>query len=213
MKKTLLILAAACCLQSVSVSAQAIELTGIYGYQLGAKLNYGSNYLRFDSGSQAGVVLGFETANELMAELTYIYQNADVNIRDVVISPQESYLADLQAHWIQIGGTRYFRDDNIKPFLGGGLGLTVYSPSDENFDIVNRSLDNETVFSFHFKGGVNFMLSEVVGINLRADLMFPVNWGGFYVGGGTGGVGAGVTVSSTAVVGAFSGGLVFRFDR
>ena len=209
MKKILICLTIVLTFCFQSVSSQAIEVTPSYGYQLGAKLNYGSNYLRFDSGSQAGIVLGFETANQLMAELTYIYQNADVTIRDVVVSPQEAYLAELQAHWIQLGGTRYFRDDNIKPFFGGGLGLTVYSPSNENFDIVNRTFDNETVFSFHFKGGVNFMLSEVIGINLQAALLLPVNWGSFYV--GTGGVG--VSVSSTAVVGAFSGGLVFHFDR
>ena len=206
MKKTLFCIAIAFGLALQYTTAQVIEITPSYGYQLGSKLNYGSNYLRFDSGSQIGVVLGFETADELMAELTYIYQSADLSIRDVVVSPQESFLADLDAHWIQIGGTRYFRDDSIKPFFGGGLGLTIYSPSNENMDIVNRTFSNETVFSFHFKGGVNFMLSDVVGINLQAALLLPVNWGGFYVGTG----GGGVSVSSTTAVGAFSGGLVFR---
>ena len=58
------------------------------------------------------------------------------------------------------------------------------------------------------------MLTEVVGINLQGNLMFPVEWGGSYVSGGTGGVGGGASVSTTTVIGGFSGGLVFRLgDR
>ncbi len=197
----------------ITSRGQAIELTPSYGYQLGTKLNYGPNFLRFDDGDQLGIVLGVETANELMAELTYIRQNADLTIRDVVLSPQETYLADLTADWFQLGGTQYFGNDNLKPFFGGGLGLVVFSPNDENFDIVTRSLSNETIFSFHLKGGINIMFNDIIGINLQGSLLFPVNWGGFFVGVGPGGPSGGVSVSSTTVIGAFSGGLVFRFDK
>ena len=58
------------------------------------------------------------------------------------------------------------------------------------------------------------MISEVVGINLQGNLLFPVEWGGVYVGGGTGGVSGGASVSTTTVIGGFSGGLIFRLgDR
>jgi hypothetical protein len=54
------------------------------------------------------------------------------------------------------------------------------------------------------------MFSEHVGLNLQGNLMFPVQWGGFYVSGGSGGVSSGASVSSTTIIGGFSGGLVFR---
>jgi hypothetical protein len=54
------------------------------------------------------------------------------------------------------------------------------------------------------------MLSDRVGINLQGNLLFPVEWGGFYVGAGTGGVSSGINAGSTIVMGGFSGGLVFR---
>ena len=71
---------------------------------------------------------------------------------------------------------------------------------------------NSTEFAFAFKGGVNIMISDMIGINLQGNLMFPVNWGGVYIGGGSGGVSGGVGVSSTTIIGGFSGGLVFRIN-
>ena len=193
--------------------SQAIELTPSYGYQLGTKLNYGPNFLRFDDGDQLGIVLGFETADELMAEITYIRHSSVLSVRDVLLGPQEEFLADLTADWFQVGATRYFQDDTIKPFAGGGLGLAVFTPNNENLDIISRGLDSQTIFAFHVKAGLNIMLSEVIGINLQGSLLMPVNWGGFYVGVGPGGPATGVSVGSTTVIGAFTGGLVFRFDR
>lgn len=197
-------------LVSCGIHAQSIEITPSYGYQLGTKLNYGPNFIRMDDGSQFGVVLGIETAGDLMAEITYIRQSANLIIRDVVVSPQESYLAELNADWFQVGAINYFSDDIVQPYAGGGLGVVIYSPQNENFDILTRSLDSQTVFSFHFKGGVNIMFSEVVGLNLQAALLLPVNWGGVFVGAGPGGPTGGVSISSTTVNGAFSAGLVFR---
>lgn len=210
MKKKLLVLLMVLGLFAWSGNAQSVEITPSYGYQLGTKLNYGQNFIRMDDGSQFGIVLGIETVSELMAELTYIRQSANLTIRDVVVSPQEAYLAELNADWFQVGAIRYFQDDLVRPYAGGGLGVVIYSPQNENFDILTRSLDNQTVFSFHFKGGVNIMFSEVVGLNLQAALLLPVNWGGVFVGAGPGGPSGGVSISSTTVNGAFSAGLVFR---
>ena len=108
---------------------------------------------------------------------------------------------------------RYLNDEMVKPFVGGALGLVFLSPSNENRDVVNRSLSNSTEFAFSFKAGINIMFSEVVGLNLQGNLLFPVSWGGVYVAGGPGGVGGGVSVSSTTIVGGFSGGLVFRLGN
>ena len=111
----------------ITSRGQAIELTPSYGYQLGTKLNYGPNFLRFDDGDQLSIVLGVETANELMAELTYIRQNAELTIRDVVLSPQETYLADLSADWFQLGGTQYFGNENMVSLLNDLVTISKFS--------------------------------------------------------------------------------------
>ena len=193
-------------------SAQTIEITPSFGYHFGTKLNYGSNYLKYKDSEQWGITLGFETFDETMVELSYIHQGTTINIRDIILSPNERRLADVSGDWIMLGGTKYFPTGKLRPFVGGSLGLTFFSPSNENRDIINKSISSETKFAFSFKGGVNIMFSDRVGLNLQGNLMFPVNWGGVYVSGGTGGVGAGVSLGSTTVIGGFSTGLVFRLN-
>lgn len=192
--------------------AKTIEVTPSYGFQFGSKLNYGPNYIKIDGSDQYGITIGFETFDDIMAEGSYFHQGTELRIRDVIISPSENRLADLSADWILVGGTKYFPSGKIRPFVGGALGMVIFNAKNENTSLINSSLDGTTKFSFAFKGGVNIMFSDRVGLNLQGNLMFPVEWGGVYVGGGTGGVGAGVGVSSTTLIGGFSGGLVFRIN-
>jgi len=190
--------------------SQVIELTPTYGYQFGSKLSYGSNYLKAKSGDQFGLTLGIEADDDVMVEISYIHHSTELRIRDIIISPIEDRLTDLFADWIMVGVSRYFGDGMVKPFFGGSLGVVFLSNKNVNYDIVNYNIDNNSKFAFSFKGGVNIMFSEVVGFNLQGGLMFPVTWGGVYVGGGSGGGYGGVSVSGTNIIGTVSGGLVFR---
>ena len=192
-------------------SAQVVEITPTYGYQFGSKLNYGANYLKVDDSGMFGITAGFEARRDYMVEVTYMNMGTDLLIRDRILSPSEDRLADLNVDWFMVGGTRYFTNGNIKPFVGAQMGLSVYSPKNENRDIVSRSLDSSTYFSFGFKGGVVIMLTDSIGLNFQGNLLFPVQWGGVYVGVGPGGPSTGVSAGSTIVMGGFSGGLVFRF--
>jgi hypothetical protein len=188
--------------------AQSVEIIPSYGYQFGAKLSYYSNYIKVKDSDQWGLSVGFESFDDTMIEVSYIRQSSEVRIRDIVASPIEDRLTDVNADWFMVGGAKYFPKDNIRPFVGGALGLVVITPNNENRDSFPNipSYNSNTNFAFSFKGGVNIMFSEHIGINLQGNLMFPVNYGGFYVGTG----GGGVSVSSTVIMGGVSGGLVFR---
>ena len=192
--------------------AQIIEITPSYGYQFGSKLNYGPNYIKIDGSDQYGITIGLETFDEMMAEISYFHQGTELRIRDVFYGPSENRLADLDIDWIMVGGTKYFPSGNLRPFLGGALGMVIFSESNEDATFVNRPLDASTKFAFSFKGGVNIMFNNRVGLNLQGNLMFPVEWGGGYVGGGSGGISSGVGLSSTTLIGGFSGGLVFKIN-
>lgn len=210
MKKALFTSIVLCVFFATSGHAQAIEITPTYGYQFGGKLNYGPNYLKIKDGDMFGISLGYEAMPDVMFEVSYINMGSELRIRDRIASPAEDRLADLNADWFLIGGTRYFGDDRVKPFFGGQMGFSVFTPKDIDRDIAPNGLDPVTKFSFGFKGGVVVMLSDRVGINLQGNLLFPVQWGGFYVGAGTGGVSSGVNAGTTIVMGCFSGGLLFR---
>ena len=189
-------------------SAQVFEITPSYGYQFGAKLGYGPNYLKLDDSGQFGVTVGVETYSGLMVEFTYLNMSSELRLRDVVFAPFETKLSDLNVDWFMIGATRYFKTGKVKPFAGGNLGLVVVSPSNENREIVDRGLQSTTKFAFSFKAGVNIMFTESIGLNLQGNLYFPVDWAGVYVDSG----GAGISTGSTVILGGFSGGLVFRID-
>jgi len=188
--------------------AQTVEIIPSYGYQFGSKVNYGANnYIKLKGSDQWGVSLGVETMEDVMVELSYVHQGSTINIRDFFLDiPNETRLTDVSGDWIMLGGTKYFPSGNIRPFAGGALGVVIVSPNNENRELTDISFSSVTNFAFSFKGGVNFMFSEHVGINIQGNLMFPVNWGGFYVGTG----GGGAYVSSTTIIAGVSGGLVFR---
>ncbi len=190
--------------------AQTIEITPSYGFQFGTKLDYGINYIQIDDSDQYGLTIGYELDSDLMAELTYFRHTTQLNIRDVILSPIETKLTDLNIDWFLLGASKYFGDNKLKPFIGGGLGWVFFTPKNENFDLINRGLDNQTRFTFSFKTGVNAMITDVVGVNLQFNLLLPIAWGGVYVGGGPGGVSGGVAVSSSTLIASFSGGLVFK---
>ncbi len=189
------------------VGAQTYEFTPSYGYQFGTKLNYNGGYFKMQDGGQFGINLAVELQTGMMLDISYYNMNSEVKIKDVFLAPIETRLADVNLDWFFVGATRYFKPGPLKPFFGGGLGLVVISPKNENPSL-GGSFSSETRFAFSFKGGVNYMISEVIGINLQGNLFLPVNYGGFYV--GTGGVG--ISTGSTLIFGGFSGGLVFRID-
>ena len=191
--------------------SQTLEISTFYGNQFGSELGYGPNYIKIDNSDEFGISMGFEASNDIVAELTYIHHGTQLLIRDASIGPQEERFADLNADWIMVGASRYFKDGKVQPYAGGSLGVVLLSPSNENGAITNRRLDFRSKFAFGLKGGIAIMMSSAIGLKLQGNLLFPVEWGGVYIGAGPAGVSRGAGASSTTVIAGFSGGLVFRF--
>ncbi len=193
----------------VNGQSQSLEIIPSYGYQFGTKLNYGPNYLKATDSDQFGLSVAYGLDDNMKIGLSYTRMGTELRIRDRIVSPAESRLSDLNFDWFQLGATRYFQTGKVRPFGGGGLGFVVISPQDVNRLIAPRGLDSTTRFAFSFKGGVNIMFSERVGLNLQGNLFLPIEWGGVYVGGGPGGISTGVSAGTTTIMGGFSAGLVF----
>jgi len=189
--------------------SQTVEIIPSYGYQFGSKLNYGPNYLKAKDSDQYGISVGYGMDENLIIGLSYTRMSTELRIRDRIVSPSENRLSDLNFDWFLLGATRYFQPGKVRPFAGGGLGLVVISPKNVNTTIATRGLSSSTRLAFNFKAGVNIMFSDRVGLNLQGNLFLPVQWGGIYIAGGSGGVSSGVSAGTTTIMGGISGGLVF----
>lgn len=196
---------------SVTVYGQSLEITGSYGYQFGTKADYLFGYVKAESSGQWGVSAGFEVQPKLIAKLSYVSMGTELRGRDLDFNNnREVRISDLQNDWFLLGVHKYLKDGPVKPYAGGGLGLVIVSPKSVNrSEFPNLDLSSSTFFAFNIEAGVNFMFTKNIGLNIQGNLYFPVNYGGFYIGTG----GAGFTTGSTQIIGGFSGGLVFRFDR
>ncbi len=216
--KTRITLFLFCLTISLTATAQVYEITPSYGYQFGTRLNYGLGYVKAEPNAQWGVSAGVEFRPGMVAKLSYVSMGTELKVRDIDIeNNREVKLSDLQNDWFLLGVQKYLKTGKVKPFVGGGLGLVVVSPKNENTlnctgcipqTQIRPNLSTRTYFAFNFEAGVNIMFSEIVGLNLQGNLFFPVNYGGLYVGTG----GAGFSTGSTQIIGGFSGGLVFRID-
>lgn len=189
---------------SANTNAQSVELTGAYGYHFGSKLEYGyNNYIKINDGDQYSLTLGVDMFKGAKTEVTWVHQSTDVTRR---YQGNTKRLADLNADWIMVGVAKYIDKDKLTPFAGAGIGAAIFNPSNENREIVDYNIDTKWYLGVSLKAGANYMFNENWGLNVQGNLMFPVQWGGVYIGTG----GGGVSGSSTTLIGGFSGGLVYR---
>ncbi|MEI6866077.1 hypothetical protein [Flavicella sp.] len=185
-----------------SIQAQTVELTASYGYQFGSKSSYGyNNYVKFNDSDQFSLTIGVDMFQGIMTEVTYTHQSTEIINREGGATQR---LMDLNADWIMVGASKYLTKDKLRPFLGAGVGMAIFNPNNEIRSV--GSVDTKFYLAFSVKGGVNYMITEQLGINIQANLMVPIQWGGVYIGTG----GSGVSGTSNILIGGFSGGLVYR---
>lgn len=193
-------------LSSLTTEAQTVEVIPSYGYQFGSKIDYGRNYIKLQESDQWGVTIGVDGFKGIVTEVTYFHQSTAITAFGPNI--ENNHIADLNADWILVGASKVLPMDNeqLRPFAGGGIGMAIFNTNNEAPTI--GSIDTEFYFAVSLKAGINYMFNEKIGLNLQGNLMFPIQWGGVYIGTG----GGGVSGSSTTLVGGFSGGLVYRLN-
>ncbi|MAY82755.1 MAG: hypothetical protein CMP59_01340 [Flavobacteriales bacterium] len=196
-----------------SLNAQNLELSGLYGYQFGSRINYYGGYVKIKDGSGYNASLGYNTGSNYIFQLNYYRNTADVKLRDAVVSPFETRIAFINADWFSIGGTRTTGDGPAYGFFGAALGVLVTTPTDFNLDVLDRELSSKQNFYFEFKGGGTYMFSDYIGFRAQAILQCPIDYAGFYVSAGSGGTSSGVSLNSTVVFFSLQGGLVFTLPQ
>ncbi len=196
MKHIFIVMAIALALTQ-TISAQKVEITPQYGYQVGAKYNYYGGYVKLKSADQYGLTFGVNATDDITVEFMWAQQNSNIRIKDFQFYPRETALTDVVVNHYQIGAIHMFGYSEARPFLGLSAGWSTFNPDIDLYD-------STTTFTLGLSGGLKYFFTDRIGIRIQSQLLMPVSWGGVYISSGGGGVSAGGSILQLN----FSGGLI-----
>ena len=166
---------------------------------------------KIQDGYQWGGGLEYLPNPEYGAELLYLRQDTEAPTKYLYNSIQPDFTNfDLGMNYIMVGGKRYLKtSEKFEGYAGLMAGVLVASLKNPD----NNRKTSVTKFSWGIRAGGVVWATDMVGINLQAQLLSAVQsmGGGFYF--GTGGAGAGLTSYSTIYQFSLGGGLVIKISH
>ena len=161
-KPSLLLLLAAL-LVAPSASAQSVELTAFGGFRFGGTFmdEFGDFFidLEVEDGGSYGAILDIPlgSQNRWNLELYYSHQASEL-FEDEGFLSNDVLVADLDVDYFHVGAQYVWNTGRIKPFFGGSVGATRFSPV---------GFDSETRPSVGVNGGMKVMFGEHLGLRLE----------------------------------------------
>jgi hypothetical protein len=187
----------------LALKAQEIRIIPFYGYTIQDRVPYyeGDVYIR--DASQYGGILQFKPNDMSAVSFMYKYSQPEMDLKSYVyyIDNIEDVQTDLS--YYMFGFTRFLNgsDERVSPFGSFLIGWSTWKP--KGYDTYSR-------FSLGFDLGVSVGLTERIGLNLRSELMMPVQSTGAGIYCGTGGCGGSVSTYSSITQLGFTGGIEIR---
>jgi hypothetical protein len=137
-----------------------IEITPFAGFRFGGNFTDNTTGLDLDVDEVVsfGLILGIPATHETDYELFYSFQKTKLQGKGLFAGEP---LFDLDIHYLHIGGTYLLPGKRVRPFVGGGLGLTYFSPD-------GPGLDSKVYFSLSLGGGAKIPISKRVGLRIEA---------------------------------------------
>ena len=184
--------------------AQRVEITPFGGYVFPTRWNASNGSLYFYGNAQYGGILDIGMSRVVDIEL--MYNRIDTKASSEAIGyPYDD--VPLSENYYMVGVTKNFRvNPTVSPFLGMSLGGLYLAPKTSQYY-------SYWFFAMGVNGGAKIYFNKFVGIRLQAQLLMPVQSGGFSFYYGTGGGGSTVYLNSTLFDFGFTGGLIFRIGR
>jgi len=180
MRKIVIILPFAILLALHSFAQTQVEFIPNAGYTFASRDDFYDSYGRISGGLNLGGSLKFNLNRSFGIELLYDHMNTKSGLYQYGYGGDKLAGGDLTLDYIMIGAVQSFGIPNstVRPFIGGFLGAAVLTPgtSPEN------AYSNDTKFAMGFQLGTNIYVSPRVGLQLKAQLLSPVDGagGGFY---------------------------------
>jgi hypothetical protein len=147
-------------LLATATPAFAIEITPLVSFHQDAGIGtaYETN-ARIEAGAGLGLMVSFDRRDDLRLDVLYLGQRSELSVDDPDQTPIE-FPIDIEVHYLQLGGRKYFRTPaTLRPYLGGALGAGMLRP-----DFSDTSLR----FSFSFGGGADLVMTDRIGLRLDA---------------------------------------------
>jgi len=209
MRKTAIILPAVLLLAIHSFAQTSVELIPTAGYTFASRTDFYSDYGRIAGGLNLGGSVKFNINRSTGIEVLYSHMSTTSGIYQY--GPDRTQLAggNLNLDYIMLGPVQSFNIPNstVRPFIGVLLGAAIFTPD------ANSGNSSDTRFAMGFQLGTNIYVSPRVGIQLKAQLLSPVDGagGGFYF--SNYGSGGGLNTYSSIYQFSLGGGLIIGLGR
>lgn len=192
---------------SMDISAQAIEINGFTGWQLGGTARLYDGDFRINDAQNYGGKIAIGLSTTTYAELSYIRSDTEGKFYPFAIGQNPSESIPLSSNYIHIAGLQEVDMGRLAPFLTIGLGLAIWDPK-------TSALNTKTQFSATVGGGFKIWLTDAIGIRLQGSMLMPMIFNGFGFGCGisSSGSSCGTNLYTriTPFQGEFSGGIIIK---
>jgi hypothetical protein len=209
MRKIALILLAVFARAIHSFAQTSVELIPTAGYTFASRTDFYSDYGRIADGLNLGGSIKFNINRSTGIEVLYSHMSTTSGIYQY--GPDRTQLAggNLNLDYIMLGPVQSFNIPNstVRPFIGFLLGAAIFTPD------AGSGNSSDTKFAMGFQLGTNIYISPRVGIQLKAQLLSPVDGagGGFYF--SNYGSGGGLNTYSSIYQFGLGGGLIIGLGR
>jgi hypothetical protein len=178
MKKIAILLPLTILLTAYSFAQTQVELIPNAGYTFASRNDFYDTYGRIDGGLNLGGSIKFNLNRSFGLEVLYNHMNTQSGLYQYGYGGEKLAGGDLTLDYIMLGAVQSFNIPNstVRPFLGAFLGAAVLTPGS------SPDYSSDTKFAMGLQLGTNIYFSPRVGLQLKAQLLSPVDGagGGFY---------------------------------
>lgn len=152
---------------AAQIPTSAFEITPLAGYLWGGGFETPNNgafpagKISIEPSFAWGVEAGYTPTGSTWFELTYLHQSTDATFQRDNGGPCPQIGGDCSAtfstNYIHAGARWEFGQRNIKPFIGAGLGVTIFDPGTTDS---GQNIGSSTDFSISGEVGVRYMIGK-----------------------------------------------------
>ncbi|MEI7982362.1 MAG: hypothetical protein WCI71_11970 [Bacteroidota bacterium] len=187
------------------VQAQGLEITPFAGYVFPARWHAANGSFYFNGNAQYGGIISLGISRVM--DFNFTYNRIDTKATPEVVGSVYAFdEVALSQNYYMVGLTKNFRvNQTVSPFASFSLGGVYFAPKSSGYY-------SYWFFAMGIDAGAKIYFNKFIGLRLQAQLMMPVQGGGFtlYYGGGSG---SSVYLTGTLLDFGFTGGLIFRIGK
>jgi hypothetical protein len=163
-----------------SFAQTSVELIPNAGYTFASRTDFYDTYGRINGGLNLGGSIKFNVNRSFGIELLYNHMGTESGLYQYGYGGAKVAGGDLSLDYIMAGAVESFSIPNssVHPFVGAFLGAAVLTPG------ANSAYSSDTRFAMGLQLGTNIYMSGRFGLQLKAQLLAPVDatGGSYYYG-------------------------------